>query len=497
METSCLYLVLHDQEIFAAQVSCHDGEDLVVQDVCKTEYTAWDMPFQPSQPSQPSQEAQPQDAPSQEEDQTEKNPGAPSGIADALDRIAEHMDISSCSSAVVFFPTHWVSFRTLCLPFETPRKIRQILDFELEGMLPVEEESHVTDFYSLGKQKDCFRIFTASIPESRQKPFVDAVKALGLSVKFAAPLASGAAQGFINSPLGQDHALLVMEEGNYLVFVLIWKGRVHCVRSRPYSRNPDPVMVKAHVQQMLAGACQEFGLDRTLPVFLCMDISQDSETAQTMQSVLTQMPETDRIEFCQDLDSWPISLDGDKSHPYMAQFIKNRNFRFFALGKYGAGLGICAFLLGAVLGMYFLGAVLENAFYTRKIQSLDAQAKTIFLETFPNTSRVQDPYLQMKANVGAALKEKGDFSLAGVSFSSTQILTELSRKIAPSIDVVISHFLLREGKLILVGATDDFHNVDKIKTSLESSVLFQKVEITSASADKEDNRVHFRFMIDI
>ncbi len=497
METSCLYLFLNEQEIFAAQVCPHAGKGAVVEDSCRIPYSSLDdgavaqgEAAGENQLSQ-SREVRPENQDVQE-DQANQD-----GMAAAVAKIPKKMDLSSSSFAVVFFPTHWVSFRTLSLPFDTPRKIRQILDFELEGLLPNEEETHVTDFYSLGKHRDSFQIFTASMEESQVEGVVQAVKSLGLSVKMAAPMACGTAQGFLNSRLEQDHGLLVIREPNHLVFVLIWNRRVRAVRSRPYPRSSVAAMVKAHVQQMLAGACQEFGLEGDLPVFLCLDIPQDSETAQGLVSALTQMPGTARVEFCPDFEAWPISLDMDKSHAHMLQFIKTRHSGFFALRKYGTELGICGVFLGAILGIFLLGTIMENASYTRKIEDLDARARAIFLDTFPGVSRVQDPWLQMKANVGAALKKNGNGALPGNALTITEILSELSQKIDPSIDVIINRFLLRDGKLVLAGTTDDFNNVDNMKTLLESSSRFQKVDISSATADKEENRVNFRFIIEI
>ena len=77
------------------------------------------------------------------------------------------------------------------------------------------------------------------------------------------------------------------------------------------------------------------------------------------------------------------------------------------------------------------------------------------------------------------------------------IISELSKRIASSIDVEISRFLFNNGRLVLSGSTDNFNNVDNIKSKIESSDLFEKVSISSAAADKRGDRVNFKFIIEM
>ena len=78
-----------------------------------------------------------------------------------------------------------------------------------------------------------------------------------------------------------------------------------------------------------------------------------------------------------------------------------------------------------------------------------------------------------------------------------QIMDELSKTIPSSIDMETSRFLFNNGRLVLSGSTDNFNNVDNIKSKIESSDLFEKVSISSAAADKKDNRVNFKFIIEM
>jgi general secretion pathway protein L len=154
-----------------------------------------------------------------------------------------------------------------------------------------------------------------------------------------------------------------------------------------------------------------------------------------------------------------------------------------------------------MIGSGMLNTGLDNSKLYKKISFIDEKALSIFMKTFPDQKRVQDPYLQMKANVKEILKKTDADSdknlISGKEVRVVDVLAELSLKIIPAIDVEITSFLLNAGRLVLSGSTDNFNNVDKIKTGLESSEVFKKVDISSAATDKKGDRVNFKFNIDL
>ena len=151
--------------------------------------------------------------------------------------------------------------------------------------------------------------------------------------------------------------------------------------------------------------------------------------------------------------------------------------------------------------MAMFSTSLDNSEMYKRIRFFDEKALSIFTATFPDQKRVQDPYLQMKANVKEILKKTNADTDKNPGFRKevrvVDVLSELSMKIAPTVDVEVSSFLLNSGRLVLSGSTDNFNNVDQIKTSLEASDFFKKVDISSAAADKKGDRVNFKFNIDL
>jgi len=144
----------------------------------------------------------------------------------------------------------------------------------------------------------------------------------------------------------------------------------------------------------------------------------------------------------------------------------------------------------------------DNKKLESKITQMDNKALAIFKTTFPEKTKIYDPYLQMQANVKSVMAKSGTLKNGGSitgnnNLKIVEIIGELSGKIDDSTDIDISRFLFNKDRLVLSGSTDNFNNVDKIKNTIESSNIFKTVNISSAAADEKVNRVKFKFIIEM
>ena len=108
----------------------------------------------------------------------------------------------------------------------------------------------------------------------------------------------------------------------------------------------------------------------------------------------------------------------------------------------------------------------------------------------------------MKANVQMAIKKSsatGDKKqlIKNKDVPVVEIINEFSRRIAISTNMEVARLLFNNGRLVLSGYTDNFNNVDNIKSKIESSDLFNSVSISSAAVDKKEDRVNFKFIIEM
>ena len=91
----------------------------------------------------------------------------------ALKAITDKINISDVV-CIVSFPAEDVSYRNIRIPFREPKKIKQILPFELEPTLPSSIEDTVIDFQhlTLPKQQEQTGIIAAVIEKVKLEEFL-------------------------------------------------------------------------------------------------------------------------------------------------------------------------------------------------------------------------------------------------------------------------------------------------------------------------------------
>ena len=416
----------------------------------------------------------------------------------AMDLAAARLDLSSCSQALLCVTPLWISFRSVDLPFSSPKKIRQVLEFELESLLPAGDELYVSDFLKPGgkRGKGNAPVLTASIVESRISQYVEKLQSMGIQARLITPRGYAEAVVYQGIHREKQNLVFVTAADTWVSLTLFLDGQPLGVRAFP-SAGMDARAIALKVRQAVIGFNQRTGNRRFLEILVCQAPGQGRDLVGELEKVLD-----------------PQGIGSTETGPgellkTLLPRKKEKTLFNFCQGKYGASslfkkhLGAIiatAVLLTGVFVLFLTGVAMENAGLTAQIAAIDARALSIFTQTFPDTKRIQDPYLQMKANVREIAKRAGSDGKTAVkdgNFKLVQILSELSNRIDGSIDTEISRFLFSSSRIVLSGSTDNFNNVDKIKGRIESSDLFKTVEISSAAADKKGNRVNFKFIIEM
>jgi general secretion pathway protein L len=431
----------------------------------------------------------------------------------AMDMAVRKMDLQSCAKAVIFVPAGHVCYRILRLPFRSRKKISQILPFELESFLPGNDHGYVSDFHLLDIPGDENLILSGSIAQTAVESYFTALACFKIQPRVIAPKGYAAAAGFLHQQKDIPTFAFVYLAPYEAALVLV-NNRIPCaVRTfSPAVRASGDLLADA-VRQTIIGFNQRTGVQVAFDVVLCADetFSQADMVCHALDIKLADQAGLRPVEAgCQKgpvveivrPDSLLSDILPDKPVRYLLNFCK---------GKYGASSFVTTYFsqlaASAVLFVCFLGLVLthagiDNAKLQDRIAAIDKKAVSLYMDTFPEKTRVQDPYLQMKANVREAMKNAG--TTAGTNPSAgnaeanvLEIINEISKKIPDGIDVEISGFLFNKGRLVLSGSTDNFNNVDNIKTRLESAALFQKVGISGAATDKQEDKVNFKFNIEL
>ncbi|WP_022663777.1 PilN domain-containing protein [Desulfospira joergensenii] len=420
----------------------------------------------------------------------------------AMDLIAARLDLSSCSQATILVSSLWISFRSVDLPFSSPKKVRQVLGFELESLLPLSNEDYISDFFILksGEKKGqgSNRVQTASIFESRVRGYAEKLKAMGIQPRLITPRGYAAALAYLGIHREKENSVFLSLTDTEVSLVIILQGRPCSLRSFP-AAGMDAQEISIKVKQAVIGFNQRTGNRRFFEISVCSD--RDPEKTRTIVIGLEKVFDPDGVTVAE-LSSKELlaTVLPQKKGKYLFNFCQGEYGSSSFVKKHLGSMVAAAILFAAVFGLFMTGTAMDNARLAARIAVIDSRALDIFTQTFPQIKKVQDPYLQMKANLKNAAKKAGSGGKKASdqrTFKLVQIMNELSDRIDASIDMDISRFLFNNGRIVLSGSTDNFNNVDKIKGRIESSDLFKTVEISSAAADKKGNRVNFKFIIEM
>ena len=444
-------------------------------------------------------------------------PGEVSELHDAdlfyagMDIVAENLDIHSCLTAVVLISPEAVHFRSIGLPFRSEKKIQQVLPFELEPLLPISNELYISDFHLLNQQADLTMILTASIAESRIETYFQKLGSFGIRPKIITPAGYDGAVTFLREhPHISDFGFLYITKDR-ISLILVHHRKPWAVRTLPGSFRSAEALAGC-LRQTVTGFSQKTGEDIGFDLIVVasgQDITGMDGFMNNLDKALGQGENKESLDPDQrrpklqfiDINDFSAGVSTDDTGDCRINFCKGKYSSASFLKTYFHSIAAGIVLFFCALGMAMFSTSLDNSEMYKRIRFFDEKALSIFTATFPDQKRVQDPYLQMKANVKEILKKTNADTDKNPGFRKevrvVDVLSELSMKIAPTVDVEVSSFLLNSGRLVLSGSTDNFNNVDQIKTSLEASDFFKKVDISSAAADKKGDRVNFKFNIDL
>jgi Tfp pilus assembly PilM family ATPase/Tfp pilus assembly protein PilN len=155
------------------------------------------------------------------------------------------------------------------------------------------------------------------------------------------------------------------------------------------------------------------------------------------------------------------------------------------------GLGV---MLMLVAGLGICSLYLNNRFKAQRYEQLQTEIKRVFAETFPNT-RIVQPTAQMRDKIREFEERLRAFGGAsGAQLSGLQILREVSARIPASITVNVDNLTITTDTIDLSGTTTSYDDVVKLKTALEASSVFPRVQINNTKADA-DSKIAFKLTI--
>jgi type II secretion system protein L len=430
----------------------------------------------------------------------------------AISSIREKLDTRG-AVCLLSFPPSLASYRNVTIPFKDARKIRQVLPFEVEPLLPFPLDEMVLDFQMV-RQTEGSDLIAAAVEKAKLQPVLDALAAFRLNPQLILPGGFPVAICLARWMEAEQFLYIDFDASGTTIFAAA-QGTIHLVRSVYLGEASETVRMQTlttQVKRLLVAfeTLYEFDLSPERLFFSGPGLSAERvEEAVGRFLEIPAEPVNLAAQPGARVQSAPDGVDGESANNPLAlafidwqniaclNFFQQRNALYRYWEAYRSSIVRTAAAAGVVLAVGMAGVVHETGHLKARVNRMDQQMTEVFTSTFPDASRIVDPLEQMRIRVREA---KGRDRFAGIREDGARnidILNDLSRLVPPGTDVILTRFVRGEGSVLISGHTDTFNAVDDIKGALARSRFFKEITISSANMDKASNRVQFKLKLEL
>lgn len=445
-----------------------------------------------------------------------ENIGIQDAIPACLEMLGKQADISS-ATCIAAWPSEKVFYRNIRVPFKEQKKIRQILSYELEPMLPLPVEDLIIDFClpGLNNQSSHTDILAGAVAVSELKTFMETLA--GFKLVPAVVAAGGyAAAVQVAATKGIPDVCFFIDVGlkNCGLFVIIG-GRICYVRSfsLPAGTVSKSAAICSHIQLTTAAVEEIFQMELKVGGIWISgcgaeDSSIDSDLAQKLQIPITALDlvtGSDAALKNSAVHDWhPLRLDNVLALALNElEGLPVLNFRkgaftprkqWMAHKKHFIRTGVLAAVIAALA---FTDIIIDNHFMGKKADGLNAQITHIFKTTFPDIRNVVDPLQQMRVEIENVKKQFISNESLQKNVLNIDILHDISMLTPDNADLELNRIVIGPGNVQITGYTDTFNSVNNFQRRLQSGKLFKAVTINSANIEKSGKRVNFNLNLQL
>lgn len=133
----------------------------------------------------------------------------------------------------------------------------------------------------------------------------------------------------------------------------------------------------------------------------------------------------------------------------------------------------------------------------RRDQAIRQEMTAIYRKTFPEVTRIQDPYIEMQAKLKKAQGGDAPIPLFAGEQRALSLLADISARIPANVPIQVSRLAIDRESVLIKGTTETFNAVNSIKNALAASPRYKSVQIVSATADKDKKSGMIRFEIQL
>jgi len=419
----------------------------------------------------------------------------------------------------VGFGEEYFSFRKVSLPFSNRAKVSQVLPFELDDQFSVDAESYHFDFRQF-EQADGFCILVALIKRDKCSELLASLQNAGLDPSLCTISGTAAASFLMKADETLVDFLLLDIEHDHTMLSLIRNRQVTCMRSlriqfsgETPEQSPEEAvkfcdkLVRPVRQTLLAEQASDVFIDG-IPVYISGAVGCSFHLRDILKEKISK-----RVEICNPVSMPLFKIDNENEQEFnpamisrslslalcshtdktlslfnvrRGQFRKQMSLDW--VKRYGALIALC--LGGLAMAAAIFAWWDYRNLYTEQEQ-LKKEIETVYRETQPGVTRIVNPVQQLQLAINDVKDTYGIASADGVAVDKLLILTDISARVPDSLPMLITRFVADFDGVDIKAETDDFNKIEAIKNSIEKSVLFSEVIISSANLDQKSGKVRF------
>ena len=451
------------------------------------------------------------------------------GLASCLETISGQADLPVVCVAAL--PSDQFFYRNVASPFTDPRKIDQMLPYELEQSLPVPADDLIIDFipvsHAMPEKKfiprlgqllrfapraASTRILTAAIEKTRLAAYLSCLKQSGLDPERVVPGGYALSLCLMHATNSPSNWLLVDTDKTHTALFLVLSRTLTVIRAFPGSGlSPSADFLFPLIQQTLLGSGKEIRIDQ---IFLAGGLSDASVNASAVASVLSEkcgLP-VHPVNLVVDAGvrlksalpaSWKPEIDDPALGAALARMngFSGLNLRKGAFGLRTSWVACRSGILraGVMAGLAVLAAFayvrIDTQVLEKQLDFLNRRISQVLTDTFPEITTIVEPLHQMRTHVQNAQRQIPGSDKKGQE-RLVDLLGRISNRIPENIPVQLIRFVYEDSILQLTGLTDSFNSVEEIKRRLEGpNGGFSLVTIVSANLENTGSRIQFHLNI--
>jgi general secretion pathway protein L len=471
-------------------------------------------------------------------------PGASADLGQTLTELIQGHDLPR-ENVVVGLPGDRISSRRLSFPFKDRKKIGAAVPFELEGQVPFELDDYFVDWEITGQRANQTEVVATLAAKSEVRALLDRLGEAGLSPDIVE--AEGLALSNLASVFDLPGPRLLADVGHRkTTLCLCVDGRAVAARTVPLA-GLTITRALARDRGVNEAEAERFKLEEGVG-------ASDVEARETLERLAREILRTvGSLEALLPGGSEGLQavhlLGGSGRLHRLDEFLAERTgLRTQRLPLPAGELG-AAFLAGGdpllfgpamalalrgssqaatrmnlrqgelgpridyrqvgrelrptlwlALGALLLGGLSVGtrlALDARRADALEEQASALVAQALPNTRPGADPLATMQAAVQSAQRRADTLGVYRGNLSALDILTEISRRIPPDLDVVFEELSIDRQVIQIKGHSPSFGSVDALSGQLAQFGPFAEVTVGDITADARRGGQNFSVRISL